>query len=999
MKAYNIKRAALCVALGACLATLAPSAFAQDGAVVGRLTSDAGQVPAGATIIVRNPATGFVRSVQADSKGSYRIPLLPVGTYDMEVSLPGGAASRVGQVTVSLGSATTVNVPLGAVSTLGTVEVRAPQVVSMVDVKSTESATNITREELSRLPVDRDITAVALLAPGAVKGKGSLGGQGISFGGSSVAENTVYINGLNVTDFYNRVGFSSVPFSFYQEFQVKTGGYSVEFGRSTGGVINAVTRSGSNDFKAGAELVFEPRAWQSQARDRYDGDGSRYITASRDDYSRSALNVFASGALVQDRLFFFGMYEARDYTPNSTNDAGTVFNRGTADDPFWGGKLDWQITDNQMLSLFGFSDKSDTVTDVYRYDHDTGTVAAERNNQIYNTVGGRNWSGTYSWQVNNDLTMKLMYGENKRNRTQSSLMDENCNRVFDNRTASQGVPSNLQGDRSCTSSSQLESALDTRKAARADFEWSIGNHLLRFGLDREENTSDYERAYPGPGGLRYDIYYRTPGSSLNGGTVPASGLVARTRRYEVAGSFETINSAYYLEDNWQVTPNFLLNIGARVEGFDNKGGDGDSYIKIDNMIAPRLGFAWDVRGDGTTKVFGNLGRYYLPVANVINIKQAGGFLDERTWYEFLGYTGAANNVPNLGGQIGPVDNSQGDGSVPDLRAEVNRDMDPVYQDEAILGFQQMINEAWSVGASVTYRRLSNAIDDMNITATGQCGAIDGVWIMGNPGRTNTVWGDTNCDGSNDGWIDIDTSREGWALYDDDGNYVGQRGWVKPKRDYKALELQVDRAWDGKWGFNASYTLAYGRGNAEGPVNSDTDFADAGRTENFDNPWVNYRGYGYLANDRRHQFKFRGSYALTENLSVAATLGVQSGSPITRFGAGNPFDDTDFHSYYVCVSNCQSTVPSERVFVHSPRGGDGRTPWTYDLDVSVSYKVPIPTDLRLKLAVYNVLNQQRVVTVDQDYEPQDSIGTPNPMYGYGTGFQSPRYAQLTVTWNY
>ncbi|WP_152985171.1 TonB-dependent receptor plug domain-containing protein, partial [Stenotrophomonas beteli] len=364
--------------------------------------------------------------------------------------------SRVGQVTVSLGSATTVNVPLGAVNTLGTVEVRAPQVVSMVDVKSTESATNITREELSRLPVDRDITAVALLAPGAVKGKGSLGGQGISFGGSSVAENTVYINGLNVTDFYNRVGFSSVPFSFYQEFQVKTGGYSVEFGRSTGGVINAVTRSGSNDFKAGAELVFEPRAWQSQARDRYDRDGSRYITASRDDYSRSALNVFASGALVQDRLFFFGMYEARDYRPTSTNDAGTRLSQGKADDPFWGGKIDWQITDNQMLSLFGFSDKSKTLTDVYAYDYASGQVVGERSNQIYNTVGGKNWSGTYSWQVNNDLTMKLMYGQNKRNRVQSSLMDENCNRVFDNRTASQGVPPSLQGDRSCTSSSQLE---------------------------------------------------------------------------------------------------------------------------------------------------------------------------------------------------------------------------------------------------------------------------------------------------------------------------------------------------------------------------------------------------------------------------------------------------------------------------------------------------------------------------------------------------------------
>ncbi|KAG0751179.1 hypothetical protein G6F24_014566 [Rhizopus arrhizus] len=255
-------------------------------------------------------------------------------------------------------------------------------------------------------------------------------------------------------------------------------------------------------------------------------------------------------------------------------------------------------------------------------------------------------------------------------------MDENCNRVFDNRTASQGVPTALQGDRSCTSSSQLESARDTRKAARADFEWTLGNHLLRFGLDREENTSDYSRAYPGPGGLRYDIYARTPGSSLNGGVVPASGLVARTRRYEVEGAFETINSAYYLEDNWQVTPNLLLNLGLRMEAFDNKGGDGSSYSKIDNMLAPRLGFSWDVRGDGTTKVFGNLGRYFLPVANVINIKQAGGFLDERTWYEFLGYSGAANNVPVLGAQIGPGDNSQGDGSVPDLRAEVNRDMDP-----------------------------------------------------------------------------------------------------------------------------------------------------------------------------------------------------------------------------------------------------------------------------------------------------------------------------------
>ncbi|HBK46133.1 MAG TPA: TonB-dependent receptor, partial [Xanthomonadaceae bacterium] len=158
-----------------------------------------------------------------------------------------------------------------------------------------------------------------LLAPGVVSGKSSLGSQGISFGGSSVAENSVYIDGLNVTDFYNRVGFSSAPFAFFQEFQVKTGGYSVEFGRTTGGVINAVTRSGTNDFHAGVEMTAEPSAWGLGGRDYIGPDGELYYVSSRDGGTHNKLNVWGSGAIVKDRLFFFGMYEARDthvFTPS-----------------------------------------------------------------------------------------------------------------------------------------------------------------------------------------------------------------------------------------------------------------------------------------------------------------------------------------------------------------------------------------------------------------------------------------------------------------------------------------------------------------------------------------------------------------------------------------------------------------------------------------------------------------------------------------------------------
>lgn len=1001
MNAKRLKRAALCVALGACLGSLAPVAMAQDGAVVGKLVTDSGQRLDNATVTVRNPSTGFVRSVKAEANGGYRIPQLPVGNYVLEVAVAGGAPARVGDVTVSLGNATTVNIPVSGVSTLGAVEVRAPQVISMVDVTSTDSSMNLTRQDIERLPVDQDLKSVAMLAPGVVSGKSSLGAQGISFGGSSVAENAVYIDGLNVTDFYNRVGFSSAPFAFFQEFQVKTGGYSVEFGRTTGGVINAATRSGSNDFHAGMEYTFEPKAWQSSKDNHYTADGTPYIIGSQDKHTTNRINVWGSGALVQDRLFFFGMYEVRDNRDQYTNNDGNVFNQGSTNDPFWGGKLDWQINDNHRLSLMGFSDKDNWVYDVYGYDLDSNSPTA-KTNEIYTTNGGKNWAASYNGQLTEGLSVRAMYGKNQRYASQRSLTDLECNRVV----AESGLAPGGGIPLGCTTNSTVQSRIDDREQARLDFEWQLGSHLLRFGVDHEKNVSTYDRSYPGPGAYYYNVYKTTPGSILeNGGVVPAGTTAyVRARRNEVGGEFESTNSAYYLEDNWSVTDTLLLNLGIRMETFDNKDAEGNSYIKMDNMWAPRLGFAWDINGDGAMKVFGNIGRYYLPVANVINIKQAGGLLDERTYYVFNGWdiqelNGSRYATPKTGAQIGPVDNSQGDGTVGDLRAEVDRDMDPVYQDELILGFQQMINERWSYGVRGIYRKLHNAIDDMHITASGACGDSEVGWVMANPGKKVTVWGDTNCDGTADGWLSVDTSKEGWAQYDDDGNYIGQIGWDKPKRDYKALELQLDRGWDGKWAMNASYTLAYGRGNAEGPVNSDTDFADTGRTENFDDPWVNRGGYGYLANDRRHQLKLRGSYAITENLLVGATLDARSGGPVSGFGVGNPYGNTKpFHSYYICVQNCTSTVPSERIYELSPRGSYGRMPWTYELGANITWNKQFgETDLKVKLSIYNLTNQQKKMSVDQ--EKENAIGHTSDTFLWPTSFQSPRYAQLTVSLSY
>ena len=984
----RLLKSAMYIAMGMSLAAALPATVAHaasDGSLVGRLIDASNKPVANAEITVRSAETGFTRTVKADADGYYRFPFLPVGRYQVDATRNGAVLGKLADVTVSLGAATTANVTLGAI-TLEEIQVLGTRIVTAVDVKSVESATNITREDLERLPVERDILAVALLAPGLNKGDGDLG-SGVSFGGSSIAENTVYINGLNVTDFYNRVGFSSAPYSFYKEFQVKTGGYSVEFGRTTGGVINAVTRSGTNEFEFGTEVAWEPSSLQSSKDNHFDREGGNHIIGSYDEYDRSTASVYASGPIVQDKLFFFAMYEARDYQPVNTDDEANSFFDAQEDNGFWGAKIDWQINDRHFVELLGFSDENEEVRDGFGFSFPPGERGSYLNTRFTNS-GGLSWSTTYTGYLSDTFTMKVLYGENEREFSRFSNNDVECARVRDLRPGG-------GGDVGCTASASVTERVDTREAGRIDFEWDLGDHQLRFGLDHESNTSEHDQYYPGPERLLYEIRRTTIPTLENGAVVPVGTEYVRTRRNEVDGEFETINQAIYLEDNWSATDTLVLNAGVRWEAFDNRNSDGDSYIKMDDMIAPRFGFSWDMKGDNRSKLFGNAGRYFLPVANVINIKQAGGFLDERTFYQFLGfepfdYNGTTRQRPILGAQLGGVDNSQGDGTAGDLRGEVDQDMDPVYQDELILGFQSMIDDKWSWGVRGIYRKLNNAIDDMEITSTGiVCDGepVGAGFVMGNPGESLTLLSDTNCDGENDALVTIDTANAGWAMFDEDGNYIGDVGYPKPKRDYKALEFMIDRAWDDRWAFNATYTLSFSKGNTEGPVNSDTNFADAGRTEAFDNPWVNFGGVGYLPNDRRHQIKLRGAYAIGDSWEVGASLAVRSGRPVSAFGSGNPFDDTVFDSFFIF------NTETEEWELHK-RGDEDRTPWTYDLGANVTFRHSFSVaDLQVKLQVNNLLNQQRATEVDEflGSVPME----PDSEYGIGTGYQAPRSALLTV----
>ena len=190
---------------------------------------------------------------------------------------------------------------------------------------------------------------------------------------------------------------------------------------------------------------------------------------------------------------------------------------------------------------------------------------------------------------------------------------------------------------------------------------------------------------------------------------------------------------------------------------------------------------------------------------------------------------------------------------------------------------------------------------------------------------------------------------------------------------------------------------------EGPVNSDTGYADTNLVQYYDHPAVNER-VGVTFNDYRHQIKLRGSFKLNDMWSFGATLSSRSGGPITAFGvrwpndnrsAGGPRETSGGGSGWLCVSNCSSI---DRVLEYSPRGAFGRMPWVHNLGANVTWTLPVEgVDLKARFAVYNLLNRETVINVHSRYE--STPGTKMPYFGQGRAWQSPRYMNLVVTYNF
>ncbi|EZP56169.1 TonB-dependent receptor [Sphingomonas sp. RIT328] len=927
---------------------LAAPAMAQDYTQVnatGRVRGTDGKAIAGAKVEVRSTAQGFTRTAVTDQDGAYVISALPQGTYDFTVSadgyetftdpavrlIQGRAANQFNLQPSDAGAASDIVVTAGRVQVVDFSSNTIGQTVDVADVAT-------------RVPVARDLTSVVLLAPGTTGGDnrfGSVRDNGLpSVNGSSVSENVYYVNGLNITQFRNGLGAVAIPFEFYQTVQTKTGGISAEFGRFTGGMINATTKSGSNEWHGGITFNWQPNTLISKTKNTFAADNdSAYL-------KRSDFIAQLSGPIIKDHLFFYGIYDAVDlrwgqgYTgsasatqtgpagcasnPTMCADyadlrkagqqlVGTSYSRNANTSPFWGGKVDAVIVDGQRLEATYWNTSGKQIEEIYgtsqytlasgqRYNPNTNAPDGYVTSNVYR-AGGENYVFRYTGSFTNWLTLSAAYGVNKNSETTESGAPD-LPYVLDQRNGANSSIGNT------VSNASLNFDKRTFYRADADLRFSLlGSHHIRGGYDRED--LDETSTTIANGGAQYTLLTASGDATTIDPTVglPGGTPYAVARAFKTGGQFATRNTAFYAQDEWRLFQERInLNFGVRNDRFENRNAAGQTFFLAKNQWSPRLGGSIDPLGDGRTKFFGSFSRYYLPVAVNTNVRLAGSELDYNAYYVLNGLS--ATNVPILGAPITtgagftacPGNSPAGtacvvshDGTVPSTASVVAANLKPQSVDEIVFGIERRLGHRIRLAFNFTQAKLNNSLEDASLDqaivpyciaqgkAASDCRSIwSGVeqFALINPGRDVVVTLSDPLPG--------ETSARTVTLSSAALQYP------LAQRTYRGVTFALDRESDGKWELHANYTYSKLVGNIEGGVRSNNGQSDSGLTTAFDLPALVDGTYGYLPNDRRHNLKVWGSYKFADWLTLGVNANVMSPRKFGCYGrapASRDFDAT------------------------------------------------------------------------------------------------------------
>lgn len=970
--------AALLLTLTLAVSSLA-AAQETTGTITGRIVDAQGLAMPGTTVTITGPQG--TRSFVTDAEGYFRAPFLTPGVFTVRAELQGFKAAEVRNINISLGQTTSVNLKMEVGGLTETVEVTGA--ASVVDTRSTTTGGVLSSELLARVPVGRRVTDALYLAPGVSSG-GSVGRANPSIGGSTGLDNQYVIDGVNVTNTgYGAIGSYSIvfgslgtatPFDFVKEVQVKTGGYEAEFGQSLGGVVNIVTKSGSNNLRGSVFGYVRPEAVEGEWKQYQSINGSANTTASQ------VSDVGAEGGfpIVRDRLFAFGAinpsWEKRTFVgPQGfpLESLGEVNrDRNTLS---YSTKVTWQATNTHRVDASFFGDPSTADNGPQRLNALKAVDTARFSSIDY---GGHNQTVRYDGVFASNWLLEASFARAK------NILEETPS-VNDWQTTDFRVTPNIvSGGIGFFETNDGKNMQYSVKSTNI-----FAGHQVKYGFLYEDVDYSQGSNRTGPTFVAPDGRRTATGAQVQIRPDPAVGTFYRVSRANFNTERPTAQTygSFFVQDSWRTNDRLTINAGLRYEQQTLQGtiselhtfqGGTVADFPLKNNWAPRLGAVYDVLGGGRSKLYGSYGRFFARIPNDL----AARALSADEGMSRADYFDAQLTRPIPEGQlVGGVTRHYVLAGV--SADQIDEDAKLSFKDEFVGGFEWEAFANTNVGIRYIYRTIGRALEDI-----AQFPLVG--YDLGHPDAASVEYIMTNPT------PDFPTlAPELGARFED------------PIHRYNAIELTADRRFSDNWMMTTSYRWSRLKGSFEGFYREDNGQSDPGITSLYDFPTddpsytqigvpqFGYRGdirflgalgEGPLPLDRPHQFKLFGSYAFNMGLNVGLGLNVTSGKPLTPLAANPAYTNG-------------GEIPE------GPRGSgfqtiDGfkeRTPFESQVDLQASYSLNLGGVRRLTLIadVFNLFNRR--TTLDYDSWTELNFGTPNPDFGAPISqnlFSEPQFQQ-------
>jgi outer membrane receptor protein involved in Fe transport len=874
------------------------------GSIRGDVADADGAPLPGVTITVTGER-GVERVVVSGENGRYRVSAVTPGTYSVQAALQGMTTQTVDAVRVTIGGYATLDF---AMRTELSEEITVTSEAPLIDLRSSEAATNFDAEFVEDLPTRRNFWDMVALSPG-ISASTEYSSRQAAFG-SGTSSNSWNVDGLNVTAPETGAAWWYINPETIEEIQVLGIGASAEFGNMTGAAINVVTKSGGNEFAGNFNAFYQSDDLTDTNVELPDTPFPAYV---RDEYENYTLTF--GGPIKQDKAWFFAGLEYY-------NDVETL---PGADPAFpatyywerYDAKFDWSLAEGTKLDAkYHYEDYSyDSSADAF--------VAPSARGVEFGTNPA--WGLGLSHMLNEKNLIEFHYAgwqgddfwHSQTGSTEDAFVDFN---------PPGGGPTLVSGGLAYPYDYELEMhQADVKMSSYAD-DFLGGDHDFRFGVQYSYGSADTV-SKAGSGGDYYGHYTYEAYSYYTYEYYTADYFYKYTFTPFHYGAEQESYSAF-VQDSWRVNDRFTLNLGVRYDQHDGRipdyerldpDGNGtgvtipgrDSVIDW-TLVSPRLGFAWTLGEEAPTVLRGSAGLYYD--GNVSG-----------NWNYPPPEAPPALYFPCEGPPPTTCDSEPG--FVIDVaQIGVDPDLDPPKSTQFALGAERQITSTMAAGIELVYRETEDLIG-WEILDDGIYEPV--LFVDPFTGREYTLL--NICD---DG-CRAPTIRK--------GNRPGA-GSLAPENEYsseyKAAILTFRKRPSNGWSLQGSYSWSRSEGLTPRPrlqTQGDPFYATLSGSD--PNEWLNSKQL--LQADREHMFRLQGNVDLPWTMELTGTLNWQSGRPYNR-----QFQVTGL------LDQGATTI------ILDPNSDDRRLPSTFVLDLGLGkrWKLGDRVTLKTDLQVLNVTNE-------------------------------------------